>query len=163
MHPRLAIIRACARCRGEFRLSRLRNNAIIHSNRWSSTLSGTTKGSQDVHPSASDLVSTVIEDAVVLAARILSPEVHRKWVTIFRLGDLLQDKRCVGCESPLGSIQASHRSLIIHNKILVLRESEHHKIDVLAALLADPLAEVDTLQVLHDRPLSEKLEIRYIY
>lgn len=46
--------------------------------------------------------------------------------------------------------------------ISVLRESEHHRLDVLAALLADPLSEVDTLQVLHDRPQSEQLEIRYI-
>lgn len=104
MHPRLAIIRACARRQGEFQLSRLRNNAIFHSNRWSSTLSGATKSSTDVHPSPCDFVSTVVEDAVVLAARILSPEVHRKWVTIFRSEDLLQDKRCVGCEFPLGFI-----------------------------------------------------------
>ena len=47
--------------------------------------------------------------------------------------------------------------------ISVLRESEHHGLDVLAALLADPLAEVDTLQALHDRPQSEQLEIRYIH
>ena len=104
MHPRLAIIRACTRCRGEFELLSQRNNAIIHSNRWNSTLSGTIKGSTNVHPSPSDFISTVVEDAVVLAARILSPEVHRKWVTIFRSEDLLQDKRSVGCEFPLGSI-----------------------------------------------------------
>ena len=47
--------------------------------------------------------------------------------------------------------------------ISVLRESGHDRLDVLAALLADPLAEVDTLQVLHDRAPSEKLEIRYIH
>ena len=47
--------------------------------------------------------------------------------------------------------------------ISVLRESGHDRLDVLAALLADPLAGVDTLQVLHDRAPSEKLEIRYIH
>lgn len=47
--------------------------------------------------------------------------------------------------------------------ISVLRESGHHRLDVLAALLADPLAEVDTLQVLHNRVPSEKIEIRYIH
>jgi hypothetical protein len=98
MHPRLAITRACARRHGEFRLSRLRSNGVIHSNRWTLTFPGITKGFTDVHPSPSDVVSTVIEDAVVLAARILSPEVHRKWVTILRSEDLLQHKRCVGCE-----------------------------------------------------------------
>lgn len=64
-----------------------------------------------MHPSPSDFVSTAVEDVVVLAARILSPEVHRKWVTIFRSEDLLQDKLCVGCEFLLGSIQVSRRSL----------------------------------------------------
>jgi len=56
------------------------------------------------HPAPSDFVSNTVEDAVVLAARILSPEVHRKWVTMFRSEGLLQDRLCVGCEFPLGSI-----------------------------------------------------------
>ena len=121
MHPRLAITRTCVKYRGEFRLSRLQNNAIIHSNRWNSTLSGTTKSPTGVHPSPSDFVSTDIEDAVVLAARILSPEVHQKWVTIFRSEALLQDKRCVGCEFPLGSNQVLHRSLTTNNNISFAR------------------------------------------
>jgi len=58
----------------------------------------------DVHSSPSDFVSTDIEDAVELAARVLSPEVHRKWVTIFRSEYLLQDHRSVACEFPCGSM-----------------------------------------------------------
>lgn len=64
-----------------------------------------------MHSSLSDFVSPDIEDAVVLAARILSPEVHRSWVAIFRSENLLHDHRGVGCEFPCGSIESSHRSL----------------------------------------------------
>ena len=61
-------------------------------------------------------------------------------------------------------VPSQFRTICSRRKMIsVLRESEHDRLDVLAALLADPLAGVDTLQVLHDRAPSEKLEIRYTH
>lgn len=65
--------------------------------------------------------------------------------------------------SSLSVLSRLHAVRSRRKMISVLRESGHHRLDVLAALLADPLAGVDTLQVLHDRVPSENLEIRYIH